>query len=528
MEQSDYVSVSPLPIFNYNIEVRNINYNDERVIDLGEYVNNHVIPIYKKVANKSERYLTLMGGGGSGKSYFASQLIVIRTFECDEPMKTLVIRNVKEDNRNSTFVEIKEKIAQLELEEFFKVNKSTMDITCTRNGNSIIFRGLDDIERVKSISSITQIWVEEASEISEEAFNQLDIRLRNERETYENQIIMTFNPISQRHWLKKRFFDTKDPKAFVLKTTYKDNPFLPKENIETLENLKITSPYYYQVYCLGEWGIVGASVFNRELLGNRMDEVFASQDVRSGYFVFEYTDQMITKESIEWVDDARGAITIFDEPSDTMPYVVGADTAGMGIDYFAAVVLNNYNGEIAAQYYQDGKDEKYFTDQLYCLGMWFNEAMVNVETNYSTYPVLELARLQYPVLYKREAIGTNDGSRIENRYGFVTTKTSRNSILSLVDNYVKEYIKTIPSYELLEEMSNFVIVETKSRNRKGTSRQEAAQGEHDDLIMALGITLFTRDQWERDPRAERKPTWKREPFDPLQMNPMEEDIFELW
>ena len=158
--------------------------------------------------------------------------------------------------------------------------------------------------------------------------------------------------------------------------------------------------------------------------------------------------------------------------------------------------------------------------------MWYNEAMVNPETNYSTYPVLELARMEYPVLYKREVIGTNDGSRTENRYGFVTTKSNRNSILSLVDNYVKENVHTIPSYELLDEMANFIIVETNSRNRKGTIRQEAAKGEHDDLIMALGITLFTRFQWEKYPRQDCKPVWKNT-FDPLGM--MEEtEVFTIW
>jgi phage terminase large subunit len=401
-----------------------------------------------------------------------------------------------------------------------------MDITCTRNGNTIIFRGLDDIERVKSIASITQIWIEEASEISEEAFNQLNIRLRNRRETYNNQIILTFNPISQKHWLKKRFFDTKDDDVFTMKTTYKDNPYLPEENIKELEKLKDTSPYYYQVYCLGEWGTIGESVFDRELLGRRMDEVFANRDYKRGYFAYEYTEQMIVRETIRWVDDKDGAITIFREPNDAMPYVIGADTAGMGIDYFAAVVMNNHNGEIEAQYYQDGKDEKFFTDQLYCLGMWYNEAMVNPETNYSTYPVLELARMEYPTLYKREVIGTNDGSRTENRYGFITTKSNRNSILSLVDNYVKENVRTIPSYELLDEMANFIIVETKSKNRKATVRQEAAKGEHDDLIMALGITLFTRDQWEKFPRQDRKPVWKNT-FDPLGMIE-ETEVFTIW
>ena len=501
-------------------------YNDVRQLDLSDYDKEHTLPVYRKLNELDARYLILMGGGGSGKSHYISRLIPRRTIGSEEPMKTLVIRNVKEDNRNSTFAELKSAIQEMGLEEFFKINKSTMDIECIRNGNMIIFRGLDDIDRVKSIAGITQIWIEEASEISEEAFNQLDIRLRNERETYENQIMITFNPISNKHWLKRRFFDQKDAKAHTLITTYHDNPYLPQDVVDVLESYKTHSPYYYQVYCLAQWGTVGETVFNRELLGRRMDAIF-NKTYKQGRFVFEYVDQMIINSTIKWVDDKNGPITIFTDAENTMPYVLGADTAGLGIDYFAALVVNNYNGNIVAQYHANKAAEKEFSDQIYCLGMWYNEAMVNVETNYSTYPVLELARLEYPTLYKREAIGTNDGSRTENRYGFVTSKSTRNTILSLVDSYVKDYINDIESYELLEELSSFVIIETKPPRGKTKMRQEAAQGSHDDLIMAFGITLFTRDQWERDPRMDRKPDWKQQ-FDPLGLYEAEDEGYNFW
>lgn len=504
-------------------------YGDERVFDIDEYVDDKVLKVYKPLFKRPERYLVLKGGGGSGKSVWASQAVVIRTFETEENMKTLVVRGANTDNRASTFEEIKARIDDMGLGEFFTINKSSMDITCKRNGNQIIFRGMDD-EKIKSIQGVTMIWIEEATEISEQEFDQLDIRLRNARETYENQIIVTFNPISKNHWLKKKFFDTKDPgmkeNTFTQNTNYKDNPFLPEENVRVLEGFKNTSPYYYQVYCLGEWGSVGDSVFDREMLGKRKDEIFNKPGKR-GYFKFMYVNELIINETIEWVDSPEGAITIFEEPEDVMPYVIGADTAGIGIDNFAALVMNNYNGQICAQYYQAGKDETYFTHQLYCLGMWYNEGMLNPETNFSTYPVLELARLQYPTLYRRENIGTNDGSRTENRYGFVTTKTSRNSILSLVDEYTKSKIDTIPSYDLLEEMSNFILVETKSKARKGSMRQEAAKGAHDDLIMAMGITLFTRDQWDKHPKPERRPMWKKDSFDPLGFNEPEVP-FSIW
>ena len=505
-------------------------YGDERVIDLQDYYDNRIINKYKKIINLPHRYIVLMGGGGSGKSVFASQLVVIRTLESSEDMKTLVVRADNTDNRSSTFEEIKARIEDLGVEDLFTINKTSMDITCKRNGNTIIFRGMDD-EKIKSIHGVTMIWIEEATEITEKEFDQLDIRLRNQRETYNNQIMVTFNPISKNHWLKSKFFDFKNPDlkedTYTMKSDYKDNPFLPPENVKVLEGFKHTSPYYYQVYCLGEWGAVGDSVFDREMLGKRMEEIFVLPGMKRGYFDFIYTNEMIINSSIRFIEDKSGPIVIYSEPDDLMPYVIGADTAGMGIDNFAGIVMNNYTGVIEAQYYQDGKDETYFTHQLYCLGMWYNEAMINTETNYSTYPVMELARLQYPTLYRRENIDKNDGSRQEDRYGFVTTKTSRNSILSLVDEYTREKIDTIPSYELLDEMSNFILVETKSKSRKSTMRQEAAKGAHDDLIMALGITLFTRDQWHRFPREGMRPTWKQDEFDPLGFNAQEEE-FTLW
>ena len=119
---------------NFNNEVSVIEYyGDVRTIDLSNYDKEHTLPVYRKLTDKDARYLVLMGGGGSGKSHYISRLIPRRTLGSDEPMKTLVIRNVKEDNRNSTFAELKSAITEMGIEEFFKINKSTMDIECTRN-----------------------------------------------------------------------------------------------------------------------------------------------------------------------------------------------------------------------------------------------------------------------------------------------------------------------------------------------------------------------------------------------------------
>lgn len=133
------------------------------------------------------------------------------------------------------------------------------------NGSSIIFKGIDDPEKIKSIADITDIWIEETSELMENDFNQLDLRLRGKTNT-KKQIYMTFNPISQIHWLKKMFFDFPKENAIVVKSTYKDNIFIDREYYDVLEKLKYTNPEYYKIYALGEWGIIDSIVFDNWLL----------------------------------------------------------------------------------------------------------------------------------------------------------------------------------------------------------------------------------------------------------------------
>ena len=134
-----------------------------------------------------------------------------------------------------------------------------MEITCV-NGNQILFAGLDDVEKLKSITGITSIWIEEASEISENDFNQLDLRLRGKTQHYK-QITLTFNPISALSWLKGHFFDVIRKNVTKLKTTYLDNKFIDDEYKEMIEGLKDKDYVLYQIYALGEWGVLGNLIY---------------------------------------------------------------------------------------------------------------------------------------------------------------------------------------------------------------------------------------------------------------------------
>ena len=198
------------------------------------------------------RHLILMGGGGSGKSIFAGRKVLERC--ATEPgHRMLVVRKVAKTLRESCFDQLKTQAMQYygqAIKMIPRGKSGDMYITFV-NGSEILFAGLDDVEKLKSIHDISGIWIEEASELLEGDFNQLDIRLRGER-TYYKQIIISFNPISITHWLKKRFFDREDTRVVTSRTTYKDNRFLPEEDRLTLEAFRETDPYYYQVYCLGQ------------------------------------------------------------------------------------------------------------------------------------------------------------------------------------------------------------------------------------------------------------------------------------
>ena len=121
-----------------------------------------------------------------------------------------------------------------------------MSIICA-TGSRLITSGLDDVEKLKSIAGINRIWVEEASEISESDLNQLDLRMRG-HSSVGHQMTLTFNPISELHWIKKKYFDVGVKDAFVLKTTYKDNSYLDEAYIDRLERLQDEDYQYYRIY----------------------------------------------------------------------------------------------------------------------------------------------------------------------------------------------------------------------------------------------------------------------------------------
>lgn len=213
-------------------------------------VNDVYLPYYE---NQS-RFLILYGGAGSGKSVFAADKWVNRIL-CEQGHNILALRKVGDTVSESIFAEIKQAIENRDVLHEFVINKTEHSFFHKGTGNRIRCRGLDDVSKVKSIKGITGIWMEEATEFEENDFDQLNLRIRGYRKHYV-QYVISFNPIDENHWLKKRFFDKKDPDATVLHTTYLHNLFLTDEDVKQLLKLSERNPLYYDVYALGKWGIV--------------------------------------------------------------------------------------------------------------------------------------------------------------------------------------------------------------------------------------------------------------------------------
>lgn len=215
--------------------------------------------VYKKAKKSKDRYRVLYGGAGSGKSHFKGQEVLLNMMSSKE-YSYLVVRKTGKSIRNSVFRLLSEMIVEYDLLSYFSINKTEMMITCV-TGSSLITSGLDDVEKLKSVANINRIWVEEASEITEKDFNQLDLRLRGQSKV-GYQLTLTFNPISELHWLKKSFFDVGRNGSFVLKTTFKDNNFLDDRYVQTLNDLKEQDYQYYRIYALGEWGSLGNVIYS--------------------------------------------------------------------------------------------------------------------------------------------------------------------------------------------------------------------------------------------------------------------------
>jgi len=212
-------------------------------------------PKYYPLFNNRDRYLVLYGGAGGGKSWFVCEKIIIRTLK-EKGNRFLVIRKVARTLRRSVFQLFRDYIIRWGLTSLFTVNKTDMTIEC-KNGNIIYFAGVDDPEKLKSIEGITSIWIEEATELNLEDFEEIDRRLRGKNVNYK-QIILTYNPILNTNWTYKRFFEGSNKNTTIIRTTYKDNRFIDENYKQLLESYKGNTR---TVYTLGHYGQLENAIY---------------------------------------------------------------------------------------------------------------------------------------------------------------------------------------------------------------------------------------------------------------------------
>jgi len=191
-----------------------------------------------------------VGSAGSSKSYFITQKILIKAMKSKR--KVLVARRYGTTIRHSVFSLFKEILDSFQMTKYCKIRESDFNITLP-NGSEIIFMGLDDEQKLLSISNISDVFIEEVFECNKDIIEQLNLRLRS-RVGY-NQLFLAFNPISSKHWLFEFVQNKTRRKMLLTHSTYKDNPFLPASYVEALDEMAVSNPAKYKIYGLGEWGV---------------------------------------------------------------------------------------------------------------------------------------------------------------------------------------------------------------------------------------------------------------------------------
>ena len=243
----------------------------------------------------------------------------------------------------------------------------------------------------------------------------------------------------------------------------------------------------------------GSCVFNQAAIIARIEELRKAEvePIKTGAYGITYGSSILDIRKWQWREDAAGCIRIYREPEPGVPYVIGADTAGSDgkgkdSDFFAAHVLDNRTGaQVAVLHGKLGERE--FTEQLYALGKAYNDALIGIETNYSTYPNELIQLMGYRRLYVQQH--TDEFTKkVINKYGWDTNQVTRPLIIDGLKDVAKHSMELIGDIPTLQEMLVFI--------KNASGRPEAEVGQHDDLVMSLAISHYIRGQQRVTARAQ--------------------------
>jgi phage terminase large subunit len=291
----------------------------------------------------------MKGSAGSGKSVDTASHYIMRLMS-DKGRNLVCIRKSDITNRDSTYAELTGAIYRMfgdKAEYYWNIKQSPLQLTCRSNGNQIIFRGVNDEkqrEKLKSITfqkgKLTDVWIEEATEITQADFEIIDDRLRGELpEGQFYQIRCTFNPVNKNHWIKKVFFDTPDDNVLTHHSTYLNNRFIDEAYHQRMERRKEVDPEGYRIYGLGEWGELGGLILHNWSIGEISQNIQEYDDVALGQdFGFNHANAIlllgikddeiyIIKEVYVYEKDTSEIIQLANEQSIPMKKRMWCDSA---------------------------------------------------------------------------------------------------------------------------------------------------------------------------------------------------------
>jgi phage terminase large subunit len=291
----------------------------QQIIDFNTYADKLFSKVFYQVRKVKSRIVVIYGGAGSSKSYSVHQNELINLMSSN--YDTLILRKTGSDLRDSSYKLFEQLINSMGLRHLFSSSfySDNRRITYIPTGKSLIFKGVDDSEKLKSIVGIQRIVMEEASQFDFEDFLEINRRARG----VDNiQITLILNPVSEKHWIKRKLCDEGSPYAAdttVLRFTYSDNKFLTESDIAELERLKYVNENQYRVYVLAEWGIDDNS--------NRFAYAF-NEDKHTG------SCELLDKEAIYLSFDFNRdpiSCTVFQEKDGVIrvPYVIKLATSNI-------------------------------------------------------------------------------------------------------------------------------------------------------------------------------------------------------
>lgn len=273
---------------------------------------------YNDFWNCKKRYRVCKGSRGSKKSKTTALEMIFRLIKY--PLSNgLVVRRYKDTLRNSVFSDLNWAIHKFGLDDYFESTVSPMQIVRKSTGQKILFRGLDDGQKVTSISVdkgvLCWVWIEEAFEITNEAdFDKLDMSIRGEvPKGYFKQITITFNPWSATSWLKARFFDVTDDDIFTKTTTWECNEWLDASDRNLFLKMKVNNPRRYRIEGDGDWGIAEGLIYEKVRFESfDIDKIRAISGIKSAFGLdFGFTDPNAFVCML--IDNTAMKIYVFDE-----------------------------------------------------------------------------------------------------------------------------------------------------------------------------------------------------------------------